>query len=237
MTAQNFICMNNLTTSLSPSLDQGLQSLGLELPLPARQQLIEYLALIARWNRVYNLTAVRDPADMLSQHLLDSLAVVPSLRRQLSRAGSDDLTPARKVRVLDVGSGAGLPGVVLSIVEPGWEVTCVDAVAKKASFIRQVAAELGLPQLQAQHARVEDLPAQPGFDIVTSRAFASLADFVSLTAHLLNPQGCWMAMKGRVPEDELGDLPAGVEVFHVEQLKVPSLEAQRCLVWMRKTQP
>ena len=221
-------------TSISPALDQGLERLGLELALPARRQLIEYLALIARWNRVYNLTAVRDPADMLSQHLLDSLAVVPSLRRQLSHAGSDDQTTARKIRVLDVGSGAGLPGVVLSIVEPRWEVTCVDAVAKKASFIRQVSAELALLHLQAQHARVEDLPAQPGYDIVTSRAFASLADFVSLTAHLLNPQGSWMAMKGRVPEDELADLPTGVEVFHVEPLKVPSLEAQRCLVWMRK---
>jgi len=226
--------MTDLMTSISPALDQGLERLGLELALPARRQLIEYLALIARWNRVYNLTAVRDPADMLSQHLLDSLAVVPSLRRQLSHAGSDDQTTARKVRVLDVGSGAGLPGVVLSIVEPRWEVTCVDAVAKKASFIRQVSAELGLPQLQAQHARVEDLPELPGYDIVTSRAFASLADFVSLTAHLLNPQGSWMAMKGRVPEDELADLPTGVEVFHVEPLKVPSLEAQRCLVWMRK---
>lgn len=229
--------MTDLMTSLSPALDQGLERLGLELALPARRQLIEYLALIARWNRVYNLTAVRDPADMLSQHLLDSLAVVPSLLRQLSHAGSADQTTARKIRVLDVGSGAGLPGVVLSIVEPGWEVTCVDAVAKKASFIRQVAAELGLPQLRAQHARVEDLPAQPGYDIVTSRAFASLADFVSLTRHLLNPAGCWMAMKGKVPDDEVADLPAGVEVFHVEQLKVPSLEAQRCLVWMRKTQP
>ncbi len=229
--------MTDLTASLSRPLDQGLESLGLALALPARRQLIEYLALIARWNRVYNLTAVRDPADMLSQHVLDSLTVVPSLRRHVSRARSDDQTPAPKVRVLDVGSGAGLPGVVLSIVEPAWEVTCVDAVAKKASFIRQVAAELGLPHLHARHARVEDLPAQPGFDIVTSRAFASLPDFVSLTGHLLNPQGCWMAMKGRVPEDELADLPPGVEVFHVEQLDVPSLEAQRCLVWMRKTQP
>jgi 16S rRNA (guanine527-N7)-methyltransferase len=136
--------------------------------------------------------------------------------------------------MLDVGSGAGLPGVVLSIVEPRWDVTCVDAVAKKASFIRQVAAELGLPNLRAQHARVEDLPAPSGFDIVTSRAFASLADFVSLTGPLLSPAGCWMAMKGKVPEDEMAGLPDWVEVFHVEQLEVPSLEAQRCLVWMRK---
>ena len=229
--------MTDQMESLSLPLDQGLAHLGLEVPRQARQQLVGYLALIDRWNRVYNLTAVRNPADMLVQHLLDSLAVVTPLRRHLRATGPAPGIDSLSARVLDVGSGAGLPGVVLSIVEPRWDVTCVDAVAKKASFIRQVAAELGLPHLHARHARVEDLPAQPGFDIVTSRAFASLADFVSLTGHLLNPQGCWMAMKGRVPEDELADLPPGVEVFHVEQLDVPSLEAQRCLVWMRKTQP
>jgi 16S rRNA (guanine527-N7)-methyltransferase len=226
--------MTDLTESLSLPLDQGLEHLGLEVPLPARRQLVEYLALIDRWNRVYNLTAVRNPADMLVQHLLDSLAVVIPLRRHLQARGPAPGLDTPSARVLDVGSGAGLPGVVLSIVEPRWDVTCVDAVAKKASFIRQVAAELGLPNLRAQHARVEDLPAPSGFDIVTSRAFASLADFVSLTGPLLSPTGCWMAMKGKVPEDEMAGLPAGVEVFHVEQLEVPSLEAQRCLVWMRK---
>jgi 16S rRNA (guanine527-N7)-methyltransferase len=229
--------MTDLMESLSLPLDQGLEHLGLEVPLPARRQLVEYLALIDRWNRVYNLTAVRNPADMLVQHLLDSLAVVTPLRRHLLAQGPAPgfVTPCP--RILDVGSGAGLPGVVLSIVEPRWEVTCVDAVAKKASFIRQVAAELGLPNLRAQHARVEDLPVPSGFDIVTSRAFASLADFVSLTGYLLNATGVWMAMKGKVPEDEVADLPDGVEVFHVEPLEVPGLEAQRCLVWMRKTRP
>lgn len=229
--------MTDLMESLSLPLDQGLERLGLEVPLPARRQLVEYLVLIERWNRVYNLTAVRNPADMLVQHLLDSLAVVAPLRRHLQDKALAPGADGPSVRMLDVGSGAGLPGVVLSIVEPHWDVTCVDAVAKKASFIRQVAAELGLPNLRAQHVRVEDLPAPSGFDIVTSRAFASLADFVSLTGHLLSPTGCWMAMKGKVPDDEVADLPDGVEVFHVEQLKVPSLEAQRCLVWMRKTQP
>ena len=226
--------MTDLMESLSLPLDQGLECLGLAVPLPARRQLVEYLALIDRWNRVYNLTAVRNPADMLVQHLLDSLAVVIPLRRHLQASGPAPGLDNPSARVLDVGSGAGLPGVVLSIVEPRWDVTCVDAVAKKASFIRQVAAELGLPNLLAQHARVEDLAAPSGFDIVTSRALASLADFVSLTGHLLSPTGCWMAMKGKVPEDEMADLPAGVEMFQVEQLEVPSLEAQRCLVWMRK---
>ena len=229
--------MTDPMESLSLPLDQGLAHLGLQIPRAACRQLVGYLALIDRWNRVYNLTAVRNPADMLVQHLLDSLAVVTPLRRQLQATGLAAGVDGPSARMLDVGSGAGLPGVVLSIVEPRWEVTCVDAVAKKASFIRQVAAELGLPNLRVQHARVEDLSAPSGFDIVTSRAFASLADFVSLTGQLLSPTGCWMAMKGKVPEDEAANLPAGVEVFHVEQLKVPSLDAQRCLVWMRKTRP
>jgi 16S rRNA (guanine527-N7)-methyltransferase len=226
--------MTDLMASLSLPLDQGLDRLGLEVPPPARRQLVEYLALIHRWNRVYNLTAVRNPADMLVQHLLDSLAVVTPLKRHLQAEGRASGPEGPVIRMLDVGSGAGLPGVVLAIVEPTWDVTCVDAVAKKASFIRQVAAELGLSNLRAHHARVEDLPAPSGFDLVTSRAFASLADFVSLTGHLLSATGVWMAMKGKVPEDELADLPAGVEVFHVEQLDVPSLEAQRCLVWIRR---
>ena len=223
--------------SLMLALRHGLNSLRLELPPQAERQLLDYLALIARWNRVYNLTAVRDPAAMLSQHLLDSLAVAPALRRHLDSQQDALRDEAMTTSVLDVGSGAGLPGVVLSVIEPGWSVTCVDAVAKKASFIRQVAAELGLPQLQVLHARIEDVPAAPAFDVVTSRAFASLTDFVSLTGHLLKPLGCWMAMKGKVPADELAALPAGVEVFHVEQLKVPGLDAQRCLVWMRKKSP
>jgi 16S rRNA (guanine527-N7)-methyltransferase len=226
--------MTDLMESLSLPLGQGLERLGLEVALPARRQLVEYLALIDRWNRVYNLTAVRNPADMLVQHLLDSLAVVIPLRRHLHARGVGPDVDGASARILDVGSGGGLPGVVLSVVERQWDVTCVDAVAKKASFIRQVAAELGLPNLHAQHARVEDLLAPPGFDIVTSRAFASLADFVSLTGHLLSATGVWMAMKGKVPEDEVADLPAGIEVFHVEPLEVPGLEAQRCLVWMRK---
>jgi 16S rRNA (guanine527-N7)-methyltransferase len=229
--------MSDLVESLLPFLNKGLEDLGLELPPHAHRQLVEYVALISRWNRVYNLTAVRDPADMLSQHLLDSLVVLPALRRQLR---SNERTPdadAQEVRFIDVGSGAGLPGVVLSIAEPRWSITCVDAVAKKASFIRQVAAELGLPNLQATHARVEDMLPSPAFDVVTSRAFASLSDFVSLTAHLLADDGVWMAMKGKVPEDELAALPPNIEVFHVEQLKVPGLDAQRCLVWMRKRLP
>ena len=183
-----------------------------------------YLGLLAKWNAAYNLTAVRDPAQMRIQHLADCLAVVEPLRRQLGAA-----VPAR---ILDVGSGGGLPGVVLAIADPAWDVTCVDAVGKKAAFVRQVAAELALPNLHAEHTRVEAL-GTASFDVITSRAFGSLGDFVRSTRPLLAPRGVWMAMKGRRPDDEIAALPADVAVFHVEPLTVPGLDAERCLVWMR----
>jgi 16S rRNA (guanine527-N7)-methyltransferase len=183
-----------------------------------------YLALLAKWNAAYNLTAVRDPAQMRVQHLADCLAVVAPLRRQLG--------PRAQARILDVGSGGGLPGVVLAAAEPGWDVTCVDAVGKKAAFVRQVAGELALPNLHAEHARVEALQAPP-FDVITARAFAALPDFVRLTRPLLAPDGVWLAMKGKRPDDEIAALPGNVEVFHVEPLIVPGLDADRCLIWMR----
>lgn len=195
--------------------------LGLGLDAAQRGTLLAYLELLQRWNGTYNLTAVREPAAMFTQHLADCLAVLPPLRRHA--AGG---------RLLDVGSGGGLPGVVIAVVQPGWQVTCVDTVGKKMAFVRQAAGSLGLRNLQARHARVEVL-AEPVFDVITSRAFSSLADFVSLTRAHLAPGGVWMAMKGKVPDDEIGALPADIEVFHVEQLQVPGLDAQRCLVWMR----
>ena len=140
------------------------------------------------------------------------------------------------MRVLDVGSGAGLPGVVLALARPDWSVCCVDAVAKKASFVRQVAGELKLANLQSRHARVESL-AEGAFDLIVSRAFASLRDFSQLTRNQLAADGCWCAMKGVVPDDEIAALPPDVEVFHVEPLVVPALDAQRCLVWMRPASP
>jgi len=215
-------------TELARELANTVEGLGLTLSAAQQSQLLDYAALLIRWSRVYNLTAVREPEAVLRLHLADSLSALGPLRRK---------TQGCPARVLDVGSGGGLPGVVLAITEPEWAVTCVDAVAKKTSFIRQVSAELGLPRLQAAHARVEDLAPSTGFDVVTSRAFASLADFVSLTRHLVNPGGCWMAMKGKLPDDELAALPADIDVFHVEQLTVPGLDAQRCLVWMRKRLP
>lgn len=195
--------------------------LGLAPTEEQTQALHGFMDLLARWNGVYNLSSVRDPAAMRTQHLADCLAVIPALVRH-----------GMQGRVLDVGSGGGLPGVVIAIMLPGCDVTCVDTVGKKAAFVRQVAGELALPNLQALHARVEASPG-PAFDVITSRAFASLPDFVSLTRPLLAAGGVWMAMKGRHPGDELAILPADVEVFHVESLLVPGLAAERCLVWMR----
>lgn len=208
-------------------LRAGLDELGLPLTSGQISTLLAYLDWVAKWNRVYNLTAVRDPQEMLTHHLLDSLAVVRPLRRHLA-----DRKGGAQARLLDVGSGAGLPGVVLAITCPELDVSCVDTVAKKALFIQQVAAALRLPNLHGVHARVETLT-QP-FDVVTSRAFASLADFTQWSGGALTEQGVWMAMKGKVPQDEMAALPAGVEVFHVEPLTVPGLDAERCIVWMRR---
>lgn len=180
--------------------------------------------MLQRWNAVYNLTAVRDLAQMEQLHLFDCLATVGPLRREVG--------PLARKRLLDVGSGAGLPGAVLAIVEPELHIVCVDAVSKKAAFVRQVAAELGLSNLEARHARVETLE-EPPFDVIVSRAFGALALLVSSTRSLLAPNGIWMAMKGRRAADELDALPGGVRVFHVEPLSVPSLEAERTLVWLQ----
>jgi 16S rRNA (guanine527-N7)-methyltransferase len=203
-------------------LRQGASELGITLTDRQGEQLLAYGALILKWNKVYNLTALRDPASVLTHHLLDSLAVVGPLARE--RAGA--------AKLLDVGSGAGLPGVVIAILRGDIEVTCVDAVAKKAAFIQQVASELGLRNLRGLHARVESLVGD--YQVISCRAFASLSDLVSGSIHLLAPGGAWLAMKGRVPSEEVAQLPAEAEVFHVEQLSVPGLDAERCIVWMRK---
>jgi 16S rRNA (guanine527-N7)-methyltransferase len=190
------------------TLERALAALGLQASPAQLDTLLGYLALLQRWNATYNLTAVRDPAQMLTQHLADCLAV------------------------LDVGSGGGLPGVVLATMLPALTVTCVDTVGKKVAFVRQVAAELRLPNLRAEHARIEQLKA-PLASLIVSRAFASLADFVGWTRHLLRPDGVWLAMKGRSPDGEIAALPVDIEVFHVEPLQVPGLDAERCLVWLR----
>ena len=214
-------------SSLEKDLRVGLHSLDLALNDQQVSQILDYQALIGKWTKVYNLTAVRDPAEMLTHHLLDSLAVIAPLQRYLSQAGL-----SQGCRLLDVGSGAGLPGVIIAICCPTVSVTCVDTVAKKAAFIKQAALALKLPKLTGMHARVESI--DEGFDVICSRAFASLNDFTQWSTAALAPTGVWMAMKGKQPADELALLPEGVTVFHVEQLNVPGLDAERCVLWMRK---
>ncbi|BDU57028.1 ribosomal RNA small subunit methyltransferase G [Limnohabitans sp. MORI2] len=213
---------------LLPVLQKGLDGLGLTLTLERQNQLLVYMDLIAKWTKVYNLTAVRDADEMLTHHLLDSLAVITPLRRELAKL---NLPAGQGYKLLDVGSGAGLPGIVIAITCPEVAVTCVDTVAKKAAFIQQVAATLKLPNLQGLHARVESLT--DPFDVVCSRAFASLVDFTGWSHAALADHGVWMAMKGKHPDQELVVLPENIKVFHVEQLQVPGLDAERCIIWMR----
>ena len=217
-----------MSAPLDVALRAGCQTLGLELDEAQIAKLLDFMGLLQKWNKVYNLTAVRNTEEMLTHHLLDSLAVIAPLRRQLESMGLG----GKPVRLLDVGSGAGLPGVVIAVCCPDIAVHCVDTVAKKAAFIQQVAVSLKLPNLRGIHARVESLT-EP-YDVVSSRAFASLVDFVTWSEKALAGQGVWMGMKGKHPADEMAALPSSVKVFHVEQLDVPGLGAERCIVWMRK---
>ena len=210
-------------SNLRAPLAAAATDLQLQLSDPQIEQLLAYLAMMEKWNKVYNLTSLRDPQAMLTHHLIDSLSLLPPLRKHAA---------GKSLRLMDVGSGGGLPGVVVAICNPEIDVTCVDAVLKKASFITQVAAELHLPNLHGVHSRVETLKA-PAFDLITSRAFASLLDFTNLTRQHLLPDAVWLAMKGQQPVEELAALPDDLDVFHVEQLQVPGLDAQRCLIWIR----
>lgn len=205
-------------------LKSGVAELGVSLSDAQLDQLMAYLALIQKWNKVYNLTAVRDPQEMLTHHLLDSLTAIAPLLRH---------TQGQPCKVLDVGSGGGLPGIVLAICRPELDVSCVDTVGKKAAFIQQAAATLKLPNLRGIHARVESLTGP--FDVICCRAFASLPDFVTWSRGALAEQGVWMAMKAKHPQAEIDGLPADVKVFHVEPLVVPGLDVERCMVWMRPT--
>ena len=214
---------------LLPALQEGLDDLGLVLSVDQQTQLLAYMGLIAKWTKVYNLTAVRDANEMLTHHLLDSLAVIAPLRRELVKLVLPE--GQTQLSLLDVGAGAGLPGIVIAITCPEVSVTCVDTVAKKAAFIQQVAATLKLTNLKGLHARVESLT-RP-YDVVCSRAFASLVDFTTWSKSALASHGVWMAMKGKHPDQELAVLPESVKVFHVEQLQVPGLDAERCIIWMR----
>ena len=210
-------------------LSLGIESLSLNVAEPQQRQLLSYITLIQKWNKVYNLTALRQAQEILTHHLLDSLSAVSPLLGHIAKTKGD---ANAGIELLDVGSGGGLPGVVIAICCPNIRVTCVDTVSKKAAFVQQVAASLRLSNLRGVHARVESLTGP--YDLICSRAFASLPDFVSWSAAALSDGGVWMAMKGKLPEAEMAGLPSFAQVFHVEQLQVPGLEADRCMVWMKK---
>lgn len=199
----------------------GCAALGIDASITG-QIFCAYIRLLEKWNRAYNLTAVREPEAMVKYHLLDSLAVLPWLRGE---------------RVLDVGTGAGLPGIPLAIADPGKQFFLLDSNGKKVRFLRQVVAELGLQNVNPIQQRVQHLVDKPGFDMVLSRAFASLGDMLAGTGHLLAAQGRWLAMKGAYPEAEIAALPAEVELEAVQAIQVPGLEAQRHLVFLRRRQP
>lgn len=206
-------------------LTGGAAALGADLSDAQVEGLLTYVDLLRRWNETYNLTAVRDAGEMVTHHLLDCLATVPPLRRELAGATGR--------RLLDVGSGAGLPGLVIAIAEPGLQVVCVDSVGKKVAFIAQAASTLRLANVQAAHSRVDAL-SLPAFDVITSRAFASLPTFVAATEAHLRQGGFWMAMKGKTPDAEIAALPGGIDC-RTEQVRVPHLASERCLLWLRKT--
>ena len=203
--------------SLPQKLAQGIAELGLELSPQAQQKLLDYLALLQKWNKVYNLTSIRDAEQMIGHHLLDSLAVLPHLWSG---------------RWLDVGCGAGLPGLVLAIARPEWKFTLLDSNSKKTSFVQQAIIELGVQNARVNCARVEEMQSDEKFDGIISRAFAETADFVTLTRNLLADKGRWAAMKG-TPEQELQRLPGDVVVERIIPLKVSGLDAARCLVLLK----
>ena len=225
-----------MSAALRAGLEQGVQALGLTLAEVQIQQLLDFAALLQKWNKVYNLTALRNPQEMLTHHLLDSLAALAPLQRHLAQVSGRQSAqqPGRALRLLDVGSGGGLPGVVFAIGCPGLDVSCVDTVAKKAAFVQQAAASLHLPNLHGIHNRVEQLDG--AFDVISCRAFAALADFTQWSRAALAPDGVWLAMKGKHPTEEVQALPADVQVFHVEHLQVPGLDAQRCILWLRTSE-
>lgn len=200
--------------SISAALQQGIVKLELGINSETREKLLDYLALLIKWNKVFNLTAIRDPQQMVSHHLLDSLAVIPHLY---------------KGRWLDVGCGAGLPGLVLAICQPDWNITLLDSNSKKTGFVQQAIIELGLRNAQVCCARVEDYQQVDKYDGIISRAFTELGDFLRLTRHLLAENGRWVAMKG-LPEQELPGVPKDCEVERIIPLNVPELNAARCLV-------
>ena len=199
-------------------LQAGLQQMGLKLTTAQQLLLLEYVALLKKWNSTYNLTALRDESKMISHHILDSLSLLAYIK--------DAKT------LMDVGSGGGMPGIPTAICRPDLQITLLDSNTKKTTFLQQVVIELGLSNVTVASGRVEAMH-DKDVDVVTSRAFAELADFISLTKHLLNENGYWAAMKGVYPYEELEHVPASVEVEKVEKIEIPMLQGERHMVIMR----
>jgi 16S rRNA (guanine527-N7)-methyltransferase len=213
------------TKELGDRLRSALATLDLAATAQQRDRLLAYVALLHRWNSVHNLSGAHDPVGLLEQHVVDCLAIVPSLTRH---AGDRSLT------LLDAGTGAGLPAAVLAVMRPHWTITAVDSVGKKVAFLRQAVGEMGLTNLHPEQERLERMSgAKARFDVVTARAFSSLRHLVESTRHLIDPRGVWAAMKGQPSAVELSDLPMDCQLFHVEPLRVPGLDGQRCLVWIK----
>jgi 16S rRNA (guanine527-N7)-methyltransferase len=208
-------------SALSAVLGEGIAAMHLDVSPAQQDKLMDYLALMFKWNAVYNLTSLRDPMQMVTHHLLDSLAAVPAF--------------AQAHNVLDVGSGGGLPGIVLAIVRPDMKVSMIDTVHKKTAFLTQVKAELSLTNVTVYTARVEQLQVSDKFDVITSRAFADLSDFVNWSCHLLAEGGRYIALKGVAPKDEQERLPAEWKVTGLEPLQVPRLGAERHLVFIERS--
>jgi 16S rRNA (guanine527-N7)-methyltransferase len=210
--------------ALQTNLDEAARALHVALSAEQSERLLAYVTLVQRWNAVHNLSASGDVETLLSQHVVDCLALVAPIAARIGRDG---------VQALDAGTGAGLPAVVLAIALPNWAVAAVDSVAKKVAFLRQVAGELGLPNLRPVHARLQECTLEARCNVITSRALGSLRQLVEQTRHLIRPDGFWVAMKGHYPEREVRDLPANCQLFHVEPLAVPGVAGARCLVWMK----
>ncbi|MGK9066422.1 16S rRNA (guanine(527)-N(7))-methyltransferase RsmG [Stutzerimonas chloritidismutans] len=203
-------------------LNQGARELGVDLSADQQSCLLGYMALLVKWNKAYNLTAVREPAEMVSRHLLDSLSIVPEVA-----SGGD--------RWLDVGSGGGMPGIPLAIMFPERHFTLLDSNGKKTRFLTQVKLELKLANVEVVHTRVEAFQPTLPFTGITSRAFSSLSDFASWTRHLGDSETCWLAMKGVQPDDELQALPTDFDLQSCQVLKVPGCQGQRHLLILRRT--